>query len=119
MGQRVIAVIDDDDFVRDSTSILLRSFGYSTRQFSSAEEFLDSVGADVDCIVTDLQMPGLSGLDLSERLRKQGSLVPVILVTAFATAQISERAHALDVVALLGKPLASRELAGALGRALS
>lgn len=119
MREGVIAVIDDDDLVRNATSTLIRSLGYVTTLYASADEFLGSHDREVACILTDFQMPGLSGLDLGELLKKEGSAIPMILVTAYPAPGVHARADALDMVALLEKPLDADLLAGALARALS
>jgi len=80
----LIAIVDDDELARDGIGQLVESFGYTTATFRSAEHFLQSgVVAQTACLITDLQMPGQSGLELQEALRSQGYQMPVILVTAY------------------------------------
>ena len=80
----VISVIDDDASVRAATDNLLSSHGYLVRTFASAEEFLQSPHLhDCACVVADVQMPGMSGLDLLTYMRAQGYLAPFIFITAF------------------------------------
>jgi FixJ family two-component response regulator len=77
----MIAIVDDSDLVRDATMSLVKSFGYAAVGFLSAEQFLQSDHLDkASCLVTDVQMPGLSGLDLQDCLITRGSAMPVIVV---------------------------------------
>jgi CheY-like chemotaxis protein len=79
-----ISIIDDDQFAREATGDLVQSLGYEVLTFESAERFLESgCLAETSCLITDLQMPGLSGLDLQSRLIEEGQRIPVIFVTAF------------------------------------
>ena len=78
----VVYVVDDDEAVRDSLSVLLRSVGYQAQTFESAMEFLESFDADQHgCLVADIRMPGMSGLDLQTALNKDGSELPIIFIT--------------------------------------
>ncbi len=119
MRAALIAVIDDEELVRNATSSLLRSLGYSTTIFRSADEFVSAQHDGVDCILSDLQMPGLSGLDLGQRLKEQGSEIPMILMTAFPTAGVLAQVRALELSDLLEKPLNADRLAGAVAHALA
>ncbi len=118
MPDSLVAVVDDDALVRDAAASLVRSFGYRTAIYPSADAFLDAGDDAADCVLTDLQMPGRSGLELRQRLRERGSTVPVILMTAYPTAELRARAAALDLVALLDKPVDPDLLSGALESAL-
>ena len=81
----IIAIIDDEENIRRGMSGLLRSFGYEARTFESAEAFLATTAAvDCSCIVSDVHMGGMSGIDLFQTLATRGSEVPFIFVTAFA-----------------------------------
>src|ERR1700758_3283884 len=101
----VISVIDDDASVRAATDNLLSSHGYSVHTFASAEEFLQSPRLhDCSCIVVDVQMPGMSGLDLLGRLRTQGHHTPFIFITAFPEEAVRARALKAGAVGFLGKP---------------
>jgi len=115
----LIAVIDDDESVRISVSGLVRSLGYSARTFASADEFLRS-GAEpeCDCIISDIQMPGTSGIELKEALVAAGSRTPVILMTAFVNAAVQARASKAGAVCFLKKPFGASELIGCLEAAL-
>jgi CheY-like chemotaxis protein len=78
----LIGVVDDDESVRDALSRLLRSAGYKCAVFSSSQDFLDSGPPETDCLLLDIQMPGLSGLELQAKLREMDRGVPIIFVTA-------------------------------------
>jgi len=80
----IISIVDDDESVREATKSLVRSLGYIALTFSSAEEFLASECVrDTACVITDLHMPGLSGLDMQSRLIVEGYKVPIVFITAY------------------------------------
>jgi FixJ family two-component response regulator len=100
-----IAIIDDDADVRESTRQLLRSRGYLTHTFASAEDFLKSGEViQASCVITDVRMPGMSGVALQAWLKAQGSAVPMIFVTAFPERKIQEQVLAAGARAFLAKP---------------
>jgi len=112
----LIAIVEDDDSLRPALVGLVRSMGYDGEGFASAEAFLaGDAAARAGCLVSDFQLPGISGLDLAERL--DGAL-PVILVTARTEASIDARARASGVLCLLRKPFEADDLAGCIRRAL-
>lgn len=105
----LVAVIDDEQVVRETLQDLLKSLGYATVLFGTADSFLASDAAKhVDCIISDIQMTGTTGLQLA-RLMKTTE-VPVILVTAFPTAEVVQQARAAGVRRLLIKPFDSGDL---------
>jgi FixJ family two-component response regulator len=115
----LISIIDDDRSVREAIQGLIRSLGYTTAAFGSAEEYLDSGRIDdTACIITDLQMPGLSGIDLQRRLLADGHDTPIIFVTAFPSDRL--RKHALDAGAFgfLSKPFNEASLIACIDKAL-
>jgi FixJ family two-component response regulator len=115
----MISIVDDDESVRESTKALVRSLGYSARTFSSAEEFLDSNPDETNCLILDIQMKGLSGVELLERLIAEGRRKPVIFVTAFPDERV--RNHVLDAgaVGFLRKPVSDEKLTRCLDTALA
>ena len=116
----MISIVDDDEFVRELTKALVRSLGYSARTFASAEEFLDSDPDETNCLILDVQMTGLSGVELLERLTAEGRReLPVIFVTAFPDEPI--RSHVLDAgaVGFLRKPVNDEKLIRCLDTALA
>ena len=102
---QVISIIDDDPSVRTATDNLLRSLGYTVRTFVSAEEFLRSPHFNAtSCVIADVQMPGMSGVDLQARLLTQGYCVPFIFITAFPEETIRARALKAGAICFLTKP---------------
>src|SRR5215831_7414906 len=101
----LVTVVDDDESVRESLPDLLREFGFAACAFSSAEEFLasDSVG-QTKCLILDLAMPGMTGLDLQHELRRRGQKIPVIFITAHKDETIREQALREGAVKFLYKP---------------
>ncbi|WP_246251632.1 response regulator transcription factor [Ancylobacter pratisalsi] len=101
----IIAIVDDDESVRLATESLMRSFGFRTNIFASAESFLNSSTLpDTDCLITDVQMPNMGGLELHEVLRARGAALPVIFMTAFPEEQVRRRAQEVRAVGFLAKP---------------
>jgi FixJ family two-component response regulator len=101
----VISIIDDDASVRAATNRLVRSLGYAVLSFASADEFLRSPQArDSSCVIADVQMPGMSGVELQSLMRSQGSRVPMIFITAFPDESIRARALNGGAVCFLTKP---------------
>ena len=119
-NQPIISIIDDDEFVRSSVRSLVRSLGLGACTFASAEEFLQSQRVhDTSCVITDLQMPGLSGIELQRLLLAQERRIPIIFVTAFPEDPI--RAQAMDSGALgfLSKPFECQALVNLIDKALA
>jgi FixJ family two-component response regulator len=107
----VISVIDDDASVRAATNNLLSSHGYLVHAFASAEEFLQSARLDdSSCVIADVQMPVMSGLDLLTHLRAQGYAAPFIFITAFPEESVRSRALKAGATCFLAKPFAAPEL---------
>jgi FixJ family two-component response regulator len=101
----VIAIIDDDASVRTATNRLVRSLGYVALTFSSAADFLRSPHMnDTACVIADVQMPGMSGVELQSHLSAQGCSVPMILITAYPEESVRSRAMKAGAVCFLSKP---------------
>jgi FixJ family two-component response regulator len=116
----VISVIDDDASVRAATNNLLSSHGYMVRTFASAEAFLQSAHPDdCSCVVADVQMPGMSGLDLLKYVRTRGNDVPFIFITAFLDESVRARALKVGAICFLAKPFAGPVLIGCIETALN
>jgi FixJ family two-component response regulator len=115
----LVGIVDDDESVRNSINSLLRSAGYRTLMFESAEAFLESerIG-DPDGLVLDVKMPGLSGIELQRRLREMDCSVPIIFVTAQADDEVRRTALAQGAVAFFGKPFNDEALLGVLSAAV-
>ena len=115
----MISIVDDDESVREATKCLVRSLGYDAATFCSAEEFLGSGHVTVTaCLITDVQMPGLSGVDLQHRLIADGHCLPVIFITAFPDEQIRRRVLKAGAIGYLDKPFSEDHLIEYLNVAL-
>jgi FixJ family two-component response regulator len=102
----VISIIDDDKSVREATKSLARSLGYNAVTFCSAEEFLGSAHMkSTACLITDVQMPGLSGIELQERLIADGNPMPIIFITAFPNEKLQGRVLRRGAIGYLHKPV--------------
>lgn len=115
----MIAIIDDDDEVRSATENLIQSCGLETCAFDSAQAFLDSNAvAKSRCVITDVQMPGMTGMELSKALIDRGICVPTIFITAFPQERLRQQAEALGAVGFLSKPFDAGRLLAYVGMAL-
>ena len=115
----VISIVDDDQSMRDATSALVRSLGFAVATFASAEDFLESDRIDdTSCLITDVQMPGLSGVELQNRLIADGRLMPIIGVTAFPEESIRTQMLEAGAVGFLSKPFNDECLLDCIATAL-
>ena len=123
MGQhdtRVVSIVDDDVSLRRSLRNLLTSVGFRVETFPSAEDFLRSVQRETTaCLVLDLRMAGMNGLDLLRHLAVTGSRIPVVILTAHGDDETRQRALEGGAVAFLGKPFRADDLLGAVRTALA
>jgi FixJ family two-component response regulator len=111
----LISIVDDDPLARDGIRELVESLAYKATTFESAQHFLESgLIADTTCLITDLQMPGLNGLELQEALRAKGYCTPVILITAYPNETHRKRALDGGAVGFLSKPFDEASLIGCL-----
>jgi FixJ family two-component response regulator len=102
----VVSIVDDDASVRVATNRLVRSLGYVAYTFASADEFLRSPEAgDTACLIADMQMPGMNGVELQSHLLAQGRRLPIIFVTAFPNERVRARALDAGAVCFLTKPV--------------
>ena len=116
----VISVVDDDASVRTATDNLLSSYGYRVHTFASAEEFLQSSCLnDSSCVIADVQMPAMSGLDLLMHMRAQGYNAPFIFITAFPDENVRTQALKAGAISFLAKPFAGSVLINCIEIALS
>ena len=116
----MISIVDDDISVRESLRDLIESLGYEVATFESAERFLEAACLpETSCLITDLQMPGLSGLDPQSRLIVDGQYIPVIFVTAFPGERFRRDAMNAGAVGFLSKPFDENALINCLKTALS
>jgi FixJ family two-component response regulator len=115
-----VSIVDDDASVRAAMQSLLRSLGFVAFVFESAEDFLRSPRVDdSSCLITDVQMPGMSGLDRQDRLIAQGIHIPTIFITAFPEQNIRSRAQASGALGFLEKPFAGRTMIELVRQALA
>lgn len=105
----MVEIIDDDDAVRDSTRALLESYGYQVRDYASAERYLSDSDAESQCLVVDQHMPGMTGLDLLEKLRARGVRTPALMMTGRSDPNLEPRLTRMGV-ALLHKPVSEEQL---------
>jgi FixJ family two-component response regulator len=116
----VIAVVDDDESFRRATTSFIRSLGHAVLHFASAEAFLKSDRLyDVHCVISDVQMPGMNGLELQDKLIAQGYRLPIIFVTAFPEMKVRVQAVAAGAIGFLAKPFSDEELIACLDKALA
>ena len=115
----LVSIVDDDDSVRTAMSSLVRSLGYEACVFASAEAFLASPRLqDTACLIADIQMPGMSGLDLQSELQARQHRIPIIFITAFPEERIRKRAEAAGAVGFFSKPVDGHVIIGCLDSAL-
>jgi len=117
--EAVVFVVDDDPAVREALCSLIRSVGLNAEAFVSAQDFLNSPRPDAAaCLVLDVRMPGLSGLDLQRELAGSGERIPIIFITGHGDIPMSVRAMKAGAVEFLSKPFRDQDLLDAIGQAL-
>ncbi len=113
-------IIDDDEEVRSAIENLVQSYGFEARTFASAEEFLDSSLAEqATCLISDIQMPGMSGIELQAVLLNQGRHIPTIFITAFPEERLRRQVEASGAIGFLSKPFDARVLMDCVDLALT
>jgi len=118
-SEAVIAIVDDDPSVREGLSSLLRSAGWRVETFASAHEFMDRRGAEApSCLVLDLQLPGLSGLDLQKRMAEVDMEIPIVFLTGHGNIPASVQAMKAGAVEFLTKPFDEEDLLRAIQEAI-
>lgn len=119
MTKALISIVDDDESIRRTTTFLIESFGFRAASFESAEDFLRSVRLhDSSCLIVDIQMPGMNGLQLQNELSAAGNSVPVIFITAYDDRESRKKALNAGAVAFLSKPFNDEQLLQALHSAV-
>ena len=120
MRQQVVAVVDDDPGMLRSIERLLKAHKFQTESFASAEAFLDGSAADAaTCLVLDIHLGGMSGIELRRRLAASGSGLPVIFISAIDDEAVRQEAVAAGCVAYLRKPFLAQVLIGAITKAIA
>jgi len=115
----MISIIDDDDSVRESLQSLMRSVGFAVNVFTSAEEFLNSDRLrKTDCLILDVHLPGMDGLDLQRHLAASHSAIPIIFITAYEDDEMRARAFNAGAVDYFLKPFNDEDLLNAIDAAL-
>ena len=116
----LLSVVDDDEMLRESLPELLREFGFSARAFSSGQEFLSSTYVDeTRCLILDVAMPGMSGLEVQEELKRRGRAIPIIFITGQKDEDIRKQALRQGAVNVLYKPFSDSALLEAVNAAVS
>jgi two-component system, LuxR family, response regulator FixJ len=105
-----VAIVDDDEAVRDSLRLLLEVVGYWVETFASAAEFLEAETRGLTCLILDHHMPEMTGLELAEKLRADGADIPILLVTGSPSSEIARRAAELGVDRVLQKPASEEDV---------
>jgi FixJ family two-component response regulator len=120
VSARLVHIVDDDAAVRESLQALLESYDYRVRAYASAPEFLLANGAaQTGCLIADLHMPGMNGIELLDTLRRGGELLPAIVLTGRGDSVLRNQALRAGAFALLDKPVDGDELAAIIDAALS
>ena len=118
-NQSIVMIVDDDDSIRKAVRRLMKSFGFAVETFASAEEFLDSDRLEkTSCLILDVQMPGINGLELQERLVASSRGIPIVFITAFNDGRARAQALKAGAVGYLIKPFADEELLNCIHAAL-
>jgi FixJ family two-component response regulator len=116
----LISVVDDDESMREAVRGLMKSLGYTAEAFASAEEFLSSRRVpSTSCLIVDVQMPGMTGLELHRHLLASGKTIPTILITAYPEESMRERALGCGVVGYLRKPFDENDLLACIRSSLN
>jgi len=113
-----VYIVDDDAAVRDSLRMLLESAGYAVRGFDAAQSFLSDADLDRGCLVVDIRMPGMSGLELQEELVRRNVSLPVIVITGHGDVPLAVRAMTAGAVDFIEKPFDDRRMLDSVARAL-
>jgi FixJ family two-component response regulator len=117
--QSIVMIVDDDDSIRKAVRRLMKSFGFAVETFASAEEFLDSDWLErTSCLILDVHMPGMNGLELQKRLVASGCVIPIIFITAFTDDCARAQAMKAGAVGYLTKPFGDAALLDCIHEAL-
>jgi FixJ family two-component response regulator len=118
-NQSIVMIVDDDDSIRKAVRRLMKSFGFAIETFASAEQFLDSDRLEkTSCLILDVHMPGMNGLELQERIAASSHGIPIIFITAFNDGRARAQALKAGAVGYLIKPFADEELLNCIHTAL-
>jgi FixJ family two-component response regulator len=116
----LISIVDDDELIRDAATGLIKSLGYNAVAFASAEDFLSSRQlSQTACLIADINMPEMSGLDLHRQLSASGKPIPTVLITAYPDDGVRKRALSAGVIGYLTKPFEEDDLLACVRSALT
>jgi FixJ family two-component response regulator len=116
----LVSIVDDDEEVRTATAGLVRALGYEARAYASAEAFLSSADADrSDCVILDVQMPGMSGPELQQALLRNAKPTPIVFMTGFPDAKVRAGVLEAGAVCMLAKPCDGKDLVDSIEVALA
>ena len=119
MPRELIYIVEDDDAARESLEALLETAGYRTAAFASGDEFLDSLGSySGRCLVLDIKMPGMDGLEVQRRLNDSGALLPIVFVTGHGDVAMAVQAMHAGAIDFIEKPIGRDRLLGSVARAI-
>ena len=116
---RFVSIVEDDDSLREALLGLLRSHGYPARGYGNAEDYLEVRDGRCACVISDIRLPGCSGIEMAAELRENGYDVPIIMITARADAELMRQARASGAVCVLEKPFAAEMLMDCVARAIA
>ena len=115
----LVCVVDDDESMREALESLLKSVGFRAAIFASAKEFLNAIENDVpDCLILDVLMPEMNGLELQKKLNEESIRIPIVFISAHGEADEKEQALAAGAIDFLHKPFSEDSLLGAVGAAI-
>lgn len=118
-NNRIVFIVDDDDAVRDSLSFLMKSIGIESRGFASATEFLEFYNDNIaGCLVLDIRMPGMSGLELQDRLNEINAILPIIFITGHGDVPMAVEALKKGALDFIQKPFRDQDLIDRINHAL-
>lgn len=118
VSRPLVSVVDDDESVREALPDLLREFGFAVKTFASAEEFLASDRSQIRCLILDIAMPGMSGPDLQQELKRRREDIPIVFMTAHGGEVMRPRLIEQGAVECLSKPFSDTALRAALDAAM-
>ena len=117
-GRKTIAVVDDDSLMLQALTRLLKAQGFDVRAYSTAQSFLDGAVSEVNCLVLDIGLTGMSGIELAQKMNADGLAVPVVFITGLNTEEVRAEAMKTGCVAYLRKPFPAARLLEAIESAI-
>lgn len=116
-AQSIVCIVDDDEAVRDSLRLLLDSYGMATRAYATPAQFLKDAASPADCLIFDLHMPEMTGLELAETLRARNVSTPIIIITGRSDPNLAPRMQRAGIAAVLSKPVGEEDLVACINAA--